>query len=161
MAKGFNIGQSLIDDSGTKTVKKFLSSRKIILPIDVVTETVKSKTKKIINIKKVDEIGDNDRILDIGPETILLFSRYIAKAQTIVWNGPLGMFEDKRFKKGTVVIARAIASRAGGRAFGMAGGGETVEALNLSGMKNYMDWVSTGGGAMLSFLSGDKMPGLN
>jgi phosphoglycerate kinase len=160
LAKGFNVGRSLIDKDGLKTIKKFLSSRKIILPIDVVVENIKSGKKKIF-IKKIKEIDDNDCIFDIGPETILLFSKYIKKAQTIVWNGPLGMFENDKFKKGTVVVAREIAARAGGRAFGMAGGGETVEALNLSGMKNYMDWVSTGGGAMLSFLSGDKMPGLD
>lgn len=160
LARGFNIGRSLIDKDGLTIINKFLSSKKIILPIDVVVENIKSNKKKIL-IKKIKEVDDNDCILDIGPETILLFSKYIKKAQTIVWNGPLGMFENDKFKKGTVIIAREIAARARGQAFGMAGGGETVEALNLSGMKNYMDWISTGGGAMLSFLSGDKMPGLD
>jgi phosphoglycerate kinase len=165
LAQGLNVGRSLIDRDGLKTIKKYLSSKKIILPIDAIVKTsfdVKTKSKKDrISIKKITEIESNDCILDIGPATILLFSKYIKKAQTIVWNGPLGMFEDDNFKKGTVIIAREIASRSGGRAFGVAGGGETVEALNLSGMEKYMDWVSTGGGAMLSYLSGDKMPGLD
>ncbi len=160
LAKGYNVGRSLIDKDGLKAINKYLLSKKIILPIDVIVENIKSGKKKIL-IKKIKEVDDNDCIFDIGPETILLFSKYINKAKTIVWNGPLGMFEDDKFKKGTVVIAREIAARAGGKAFGVAGGGETVESLNLSGMENYMDWVSTGGGAMLSFLAGDKMPGLD
>ncbi|MDD3711074.1 MAG: phosphoglycerate kinase [Patescibacteria group bacterium] len=161
LAQGFNIGKSLVDKDGIKLVKRFLNSKKIILPVDVVVRDESSLAKPIISIKKIAEISDNDRILDIGPETILLFSQYIKKAQTIVWNGPLGMFEDEKFKKGTVIIAREIASRASGRAFGVCGGGETVEALNSSGMSQYMDFVSTGGGAMLSYLAGEKMPGIN
>lgn len=161
LSRGYNIGKSLIDNNGQKLVKEFLKSKKIILPIDVVLENKLNSKKSIIKIKKISEIENDDIILDIGPKTILLFSKYIKKAQTIVWNGPMGMFENNSFKKGTVIIARGIASRAGGRAFGVAGGGETVEALNLSGMKKYMDWVSTGGGAMLSYLAGEKMPGLD
>ena len=103
----------------------------------------------------------NDFIYDIGPETITLFSKYIKKAKTVVWNGPMGKFEDNNFKKGTIMIASQIATHARGSAFGIVGGGETVEALNLSGMSSYMDWVSTGGGAMLDYLSGEKMPGIN
>jgi phosphoglycerate kinase len=161
LSQGFNIGKSLIDKNVKKINSKFLKSKKIILPIDVVVKTEISKKKTEIKIKEISDVSDDDYILDIGPETILLFSEYIKKAQTIVWNGPLGMFEEGSFKKGTVVVARAIAARSSGRAFGVAGGGETVEALNLSGMSQYMDWISTGGGAMLSYLAGEKMPGIN
>jgi len=159
LAKGFNIGKSLIDSSGDKIIKEFLNSKKIILPIDVKVLSGGVKNKKISN-KIISEISDNDIILDIGVKTIDLFSQYISKAQTIVWNGPMGKFEDVDFKKGTIAIAGDIAIRSRGRAFGVAGGGETVEALNLSKKKKYMDWVSTGGGAMLSYLSGGEMPGI-
>lgn len=160
LAQGFNIGKSLVDKNIKSLDNKFLKSKKIILPVDVIVKTEISKKKIEIKIKKISDVTANDYILDIGPETILLFSGYIKKAQTIVWNGPLGMFEEHSFKKGTIAIARAIAARSSGRAFGVAGGGETVEALNLSGMSQYMDWVSTGGGAMLSYLAGEKMPGI-
>jgi phosphoglycerate kinase len=73
----------------------------------------------------------------------------------------MGMFEDKDFKKGTVMIANQVATRSKGKAYGLVGGGETVQALKMSEMESYVDWVSTGGGAMLDYLSGEKMPGLN
>lgn len=161
LAQGFNIGKSLYDKKGQNLVSSFLKSKKIILPIDVVVKTELSKNKSIIKVKKIPEISNNDYILDIGPETILLFSKYIKTAQTIIWNGPLGFFENNNFKKGTILIAREIAARSSGKAFGVAGGGETVEALNLSGMGYYMDWISTGGGAMLAYLAGEEMPGIN
>ena len=82
------------------------------------------------------------------------------KANTIIWNGPLGYFENQHFKHGTLAIARVIAARSTGQAFGVAGGGETIEALKLTKMENYLDWISTGGGAMLAFLGGEKLPGL-
>ncbi|MCK9439094.1 MAG: phosphoglycerate kinase [Patescibacteria group bacterium] len=160
-AKGFNIGKSLFDDGSDKIVKTYLNSKKIILPIDVVVGFKDSTGRMIKKIKSVSEVSDNDFIYDIGPETISLFSKYIKKARTVVWNGPMGKFEDSNFKKGTVMIASQIATHARGSAFGVVGGGETVEALNLSGMSSYMDWVSTGGGAMLDYLSGEKMPGIN
>ncbi len=159
LAKGFEIGNSLVDNSGDKIVKEFLNSRKIILPIDVKVLSKDSKNEKISN-KYLSEISSKDTILDIGTKTIKLFSEFIDKAQTIVWNGPMGKFEEVDFKKGTIAIAREIAIRSKGRAFGVAGGGETVEALNLSKKRKYMDWVSTGGGAMLSYLAGEEMPGI-
>ncbi|HNV12984.1 MAG TPA: phosphoglycerate kinase [bacterium] len=159
-AQGFNIGQSLFDESSDKIVKTYLKSNKIILPIDVVVGSKNGKSKMIKQVKKLKEVADGDFIYDIGPETIGLFSRYIKKAKTIVWNGPMGKFEDSSFKKGTVMVASQIATHSRGSAFGVVGGGETVEALNLSGMASYVDWVSTGGGAMLDYLSGEEMPGI-
>lgn len=162
LSNGYNVGQSLVDKKGMNLVKKYKDSKKIILPVDFVVKKNNNKVgRERVSLKNIGQIENDDIILDIGPESILLFSKYIKKAQTICWNGPMGMFEEPDFKKGTVVIAFEIASRASGRAFGVAGGGETIEALNLSGMSEYMDWVSTGGGAMLSYLSGEKMPGLD
>jgi len=160
LAQGLNVGKSLATEKEAEVAKKYLKMNKIILPIDAVVKTEINSKKSIISVKKITEINDNDSILDIGPKTIALFSGFIKKAKTVVWNGPMGMFEDDNFKKGTIAIAKAIAKQAGGDAFCMTGGGETVEALNLSGMAKKMDWVSTGGGAMLSYLSGEEMPGL-
>lgn len=151
-SKNYEVGESLIDTESIKIAKK-LTSPKIILPIDVVA----GENEKI-KVKKIDEIKKNEKIFDIGPETIKLYSNYIQKARTVIWNGPMGMFEIARFKTGTKEIARSVALNS--KAFGVVGGGETVEALKLTGMSQYVDWVSTGGGAMLSYLGKEKMPGL-
>lgn len=160
-AKGLSIGKSLFDQGADQIVKDYLNSKKIILPVDVVVGSYNSKKKIVRKVKKINEITENEFIYDIGPETISLFSKYIKKSKTVVWNGPMGKFEDGDFKKGTIMIATQVATHARGSSFGVVGGGETVEALNLSKMSSYVDWVSTGGGAMLSYLSGDKMPGID
>ena len=95
----------------------------------------------------------------VKPQTIESIEE-IKKAKTIIWNGPMGRFEDSRYKHGTLAIARLVAARSTGRAFGLVGGGETVEALKMTKMIDYVDWVSTGGGATLTYLGGGKMPGL-
>jgi 3-phosphoglycerate kinase len=158
--KGIEIGKSLYSQDGLAMIKKILKgrqkNRKIILPKDV---TVKLKNGKI-KAKKIGELLKSDTIFDIGPETISYYAEYIKKAQTIIWNGPMGKFEERDFRSGTMAVARLIASRSSGRAYGLAGGGETVAALRLSGMMEYMDWISTAGGAMLSYLGGERMPGL-
>lgn len=157
VAHNLEIGKSLIDKKSIKIAKK-LKNRSIILPVDVIVSDLLMKKAKV---KNINNINKNDIILDIGPKTIKLYSNYIKKAKTIIWNGPMGMFENKHFKHGTLSIARVIASRSTGTAFGVAGGGETIKALKMVKMIDYMDWVSTGGGAMLAYLSGERMPGLN
>lgn len=158
--KKLEIGKSLCDADSLPVIKKLMvgkaKDKKIILPIDVV---VKSKNGKIFS-KLTNAVLKTDNILDIGPETISLFAKYIKEANTIIWNGPMGKFEDPHFKNGTISLAMTIAARSKGRAYGVTGGGETVEALKMSGMMEYVDWVSTAGGAMLSYLGGAKMPGL-
>jgi phosphoglycerate kinase len=154
------VGKSLVDADSETYIKKFFKGKKlaekIILPIDVVV-CGRDKQPKI---KKITEVLKSDSIFDIGPETISLFSSYIKTAQTIVWNGPLGKFEENSYKHGTLVIATSVAARSTGKAFGLVGGGETVEALKQTKMESYVDFVSTAGGAMLAYLGGDKMPGL-
>ncbi len=158
--QGLEIGKSIYDAEADKTVASFIRYKKImpkiILPIDVV---VKSRDGKSCQ-KLLKDVKKTDYIFDIGPESIELFSSYIKKAQTIVWNGPLGKFEESPYKHGTVSVGVAIAARSTGKAFGLIGGGETVEALKMTKMESYVDWVSTAGGAMLSYLGGEKMPGL-
>ena len=154
------IGKSLFDADSLAEVKKFYQGKKlaskIILPLDVVVKTRKGTAA----VRYLNEVKSGESILVIGPETIALYSKYIKAAHTLVWNGPMGKFEEASFKHGTLAIALLVASRASGKAFGLVGGGETVEALRLTKMEQYVDWVSTAGGAMLTYLSGGKMPGL-
>lgn len=157
----FEIGKSLFDADSLIYVKKFFKgkkiSSKIILPLDVVVKTKAG----VALVRKPKEIKKDDSVLDIGPDTIALYAKYIKTAQTLVWNGPMGKFEEASYKQGTLSIARLVASRAGGKAYGLVGGGETVAALNQTKMAEHVDWVSTAGGAMLTYLGGGKMPGLN
>jgi len=146
-------------DSRNKKIAKKLLSKKIILPIDFVTSSSKSGKGKT-KITAADEISNNSLQLDIGPETIRFYAQHIKQAKTIIWNGPMGMFENDKFKNGTLAIARVVASVSQGKSFCVAGGGETVTALKKTKMLDNVDWVSTGGGAMLSYLAGEKMPGL-
>ncbi len=156
-ARGFEVGRSLVDKKSILLAGK-LDCKKIILPIDAIVGNNKAQQK--VAKKELIKISKNDSIFDIGPATIKLYAKYIKQGKTIVWNGPIGMFENEKFKHGTMALARLIAARSTGRAFGVVGGGETVEALKLTKMFDYVDWVSTGGGAMLSYLGGEKMPGL-
>lgn len=154
------IGKSLFDADSLIYVKKFFKAKKIvdkiILPLDLVVYTKSG----LALVRKPQEVKKDEIILDIGPETISLYARYIKTAKTLVWNGPMGKFEEASFKQGTLSVARLVASQASGKAYGLVGGGETVAALNLTKMTEYVDWVSTAGGAMLTYLGGGKMPGL-
>jgi len=156
-ARKFEVGKSLIDGKSINLAKK-LKNKKIILPTDVIVS--KTKTGKNIKIKKISEIQKSDIILDIGPETIKKYAAILKTAKTIIWNGPMGYFEENKFKYGTVSLGQIIASRSDEKAFTVVGGGETLSALKLTKMEDYINWVSTGGGAMLAYLGGKKMPGL-
>jgi phosphoglycerate kinase len=158
--QSINIGKSLYDKDSEKDIKKFYKRgklrSKIILPLDVIVKTKKGEAV----LKKPENVINSDTICDIGPETIFLYASYIRKAKSLIWNGPLGKFEEKNYKHGTINIASAIAARSKGPAYGVVGGGETIEALKMTKMAEYVDWISTAGGAMLTFLGGGKMPGL-
>lgn len=158
-ALGYEVGASLVDDASLVFAKKFIKrgrlDQKIILPCDVVVVSA----GRII-AKSVDNLSKKDRIVDIGPKTIEMFAPIIKQAATIVWNGPMGCFEEKSSAFGTMAIGRIIAARSRGVAWGVVGGGETVEAIELTKMSQYIDWISTAGGAMLAYLGGEKMPGL-
>jgi|AntRauTorcE11897_2_1112592.scaffolds.fasta_scaffold24623_1 phosphoglycerate kinase len=160
MAKGSEVGKSLIDKDSLSWSKKFIKQKKvkdkIILPSDFLVENL----KKEVLVKKLKDVNETDKIYDIGPDTISEFTREIKKAQTLVWNGPLGMFEKKNFKQGTMSIARSLALQSKKEAICIVGGGETVEALSALNYREYINWISTGGGAMLSFLANEDMPGL-
>lgn len=160
--QGYKIGKTITEDIDPKIAKNILNNKKIIMPKDVVVSKMNDmKNIRTVRLADTKELCKKDEsILDMGPETVLEFSKYIKKAQTIVWNGPLGIFENPAFAHATMSLAQFIAARGKGKAFAAVGGGETIAALNATKMEKYVDWVSTGGGAMLSFLAGEKMPGL-
>ena len=113
------------------------------------------KNKKII--LPIDFVVDRQKFLDIGPLTVNLFKKKLSGAKTIFWNGPLGFFEDKRFMRGSFGIAKILAAS---RAFTVVGGGETTRLINSLNLAKKINFVSTGGGAMLHYLSGKKLPGI-
>ncbi|OFW87408.1 phosphoglycerate kinase [Candidatus Uhrbacteria bacterium RIFCSPLOWO2_01_FULL_47_24] len=161
-AQGYQIGASVVDPKGVKIAKTLLKNKKIILPRDVVVGTKDGKVAKVAEVTNESKAlcFKPYAILDIGPKTILRFSHFIKTAQTLVWNGPMGLYEVKRFSHGTVALGRLFAARSKGIAFGVAGGGETIDALKKTGMAQYVDFISTGGGAMLEYLGGEELPGI-
>lgn len=159
-AQGIETGHSLTDKDSVLIAKELLQkkkSQKIILPRDfLVAEKISPNTPtKIVDSNK---IGKNDIALDIGPKTIKIFNHLLTKANTIVWNGPLGYFEYSKFATGTKEIGRFLGKI---EAIKISGGGETAEALNKFHLNHNFTHVSTGGGASLEFLSGKKMPALD
>ena len=159
-SKGYSVGKSLIDKDFKKEALKLGKNKKIIFPVDVVVGDIKGKKYRVVNLDKKNNIKNTEAIFDIGPATVRLYAKYIKSAQTLVWNGAMGYFEQKPYDVGTLAIARLVASRSKGKAFGVIGGGETIQTMEMVGMIDDMDFVSTGGGAMLEFLSGKKLPGL-
>lgn len=154
-ARGLETGKSLIDEESLRFARAFRADN-MLLPLDAVVSDADGKPR----VRSVNKIETGDVILDVGPKTIRFYASFIKRAATLIWNGPMGKFEDKHYKHGTLAIARLVASRSTGKAFGVVGGGETVEALKMTKMMDDVDFVSTGGGATLSYLGGEKMPGL-
>jgi len=134
--------------------KKIMAQTHIPLPIDVVVAS-EFKEDATPTIKSVDAVNADDMILDIGPQSAKALTDAIAKANTILWNGPVGVFEFANFAKGTEAVAKAIAANNG---FSIAGGGETITAIEKYGIENDISYISTGGGAFLEFVQGDVLP---
>jgi len=153
LAAGKPIGKSLAEPELVGEAKKIMATGKVPLPTDVVVG--KSLDDPNPRTKFVSEVGAGEMILDIGPNTAQAYADEIAKAGTIVWNGPVGVFEKDQFAKGTETMARAVADAKG---FSIAGGGDTVAAINKFGIAEEIDYISTAGGAFLEFLEGKKLP---
>lgn len=158
-AAGYNVGKSLYEEGLVEKAKKIMAVAKesggeIPLPVDVVCAKEFSAHADA-SIKGIENIEDDDMILDVGPETIARFTDILGQAQTIVWNGPLGVFEFDRFSAGTRALAESIAIS---DAFSIAGGGDTLSAITKFGVSNKISYISTGGGAFLEFLGGKKLP---
>ncbi len=158
-AQGFGVGKSLFEPDLVDTAKKIMADARargadIPLPTDVVVAP-EFKADAPATVKPVDAVGADDMILDIGPDTAARYAQLIAKAGTVVWNGPVGVFEFDAFGKGTETLARAIADS---DAFSIAGGGDTLAAVDKYGIADAVSYISTGGGAFLEFLEGKTLP---
>lgn len=153
-ARGYEIGASMYDAKEMRLAKS-LRSNKIVIPSDVVV--MQGTKMRVTSIKKVSK---NEKIVDIGPGTIKQYEAIIKKSKAMVWNGPLGVIENRNARKGTEKIITAMVSATKKGGFSVSGGGETVEALEMFNKKKGISWVSTGGGASLLFLSGTLLPGL-
>lgn len=162
-ARGYGVGKSLVDTEYKEQALAYCKKRKVILPTDVVVGTADGNNFRVVKIeKKPHEIcRKNEGIYDIGPQTIELFSRYIQKAKTLVWNGAMGVFEVEPFSVGTLAVAGMVAEQSKKKiCFGVIGGGETLQSMEIVGGLKDIDLVSTGGGAMLEFLAGKRLPGI-
>ncbi len=159
LAAGHGVGKSLVEADLVDTAKKIMADAKargaeVPVPTDVVVATEFAATAKA-TVKPVDQVADDEMILDIGPDTAARYAALIAKAGTVVWNGPVGVFEFDAFGKGTETLARAIAASS---AFSIAGGGDTLAAVDKYGIEDGVSYISTGGGAFLEFLEGKELP---
>ncbi len=159
LAAGHKVGKSLVEADLLDTATKIMADAKargadVPVPTDVVVATEFAATAKA-TVKPVDQVSDDEMILDIGPDTAKRYAELIAKAGTVVWNGPVGVFEFDAFGKGTETLARAIASS---KAFSIAGGGDTLAAVDKYGIEDGVSYISTGGGAFLEFLEGKELP---
>ena len=158
-AMGHDVGKSLVEADLIDTARKIMADAKargadIPVPVDVVVAP-EFKSDAPATVKRVDAVGADDMILDIGPETAAQYAQLIASAGTVVWNGPVGVFEFDAFGKGTETLARAIAAS---DAFSIAGGGDTLAAVDKYGIADDVGYISTGGGAFLEFLEGKELP---
>lgn len=159
LAAGHSIGKSLAEPSLVGEARYIIEAARargseVLIPQDVACATEFSETAKAV-FKNIEEIGADDLIMDVGPKTSEKIARLVEKAGSIVWNGPIGVYEFDQFSAGTLALAKAIA---GSKAFTLAGGGETLAALAKYHLTDKMSYVSTGGGAFLEFLEGKKLP---
>jgi phosphoglycerate kinase len=158
-ALGFNVGKSLYEPNMLDICRRLLEQSKkrgivIPMPTDVVVATEFS-AKAEADVKEVHKVSENDMILDIGPDSAEAMAALVAKAGTILWNGPVGVFEFEQFGEGTRTLAAAIARS---KAFSLAGGGDTLAAIEKYGIEDSISYISTGGGAFLEFVEGKKLP---
>ena len=153
LAAGKPIGKSLAEKDLVGEAKKIMAATRVPLPTDVVVAA--SLEAKAGKVKRAEDVAADEMILDIGPASAHALAASLGAAGTIVWNGPVGVFENEAFAKGTEALARAIAQS---KAFTIAGGGDTVAAINKFGIAGDIDYISTAGGAFLEFLEGKTLP---
>lgn len=153
-AQGNNVGKSLYEADLIPEAKRLLETCDIPVPTDVRVATEFSETATA-TLKPANQIKDDEQILDLGDESAERLAEILKNAKTILWNGPVGVFEFPNFRKGTEIVARAIAES---EAFSIAGGGDTLAAIDLFGIADQISYISTGGGAFLEFVEGKKLP---
>jgi phosphoglycerate kinase len=165
LAQGKNVGKSLVEADLAGTARDIMAKakaakREIVLPVDAVVAQ-KFEARAPSRVVDVDKVGGADMILDIGPRSVEQVASVLARSRTLVWNGPFGAFEMEPFDNGTVEVAEAAAElSAAGKLVSVAGGGDTVAALNLAGVTDRLTYVSTAGGAFLEWLEGKALPGV-
>jgi len=165
MAQGRKVGKSLVEKDLAATASKIMhdaiaAKREIVLPVDAVVAE-KLEANVATRVVDIDKVGDNDMILDIGPRSVAYAISVLARSKTLVWNGPFGAFETQPFDTGTIEVAEAAAElTAAGKLTTVAGGGDTVAALNVAGVVDRFTYVSTAGGAFLEWLEGKALPGV-
>jgi phosphoglycerate kinase len=157
-AQGFEMADSLVEEDAVETAKSLLDKAggKLVLPVDVVMADAFA-ADAADQVMDVGDVPTGWRVLDIGPRTVEAFSKIIADAGTVVWNGPMGVFEFEKFAKGTFAIAQAVSES---NATSIIGGGDSISAIKKSGLDDKITHISTGGGASLEMLEGKILPGL-
>jgi len=176
LALGRKVGKSLVEPDRVGVAQAALEKAKarkvqLLLAMDNIVATpvetgqLNKKGRPIVEwrnprVNDSPDIPDAEEGMDIGPKTVRTFIEIIPRAKTILWNGPMGVFEDKRFAEGTFAVARAVADATQKGAQSIVGGGDSVKALNLTGRTGQVTFVSTGGGASLEFLEGKVLPGV-
>ncbi|EOX9007101.1 TPA: phosphoglycerate kinase [Pseudomonas aeruginosa] len=153
-AAGHKVGKSLYEADLVETAKAIADKVKVPLPVDVVVAKEFAESA-VATVKAIAEVADDDMILDIGPQTAAQFAELLKTSKTILWNGPVGVFEFDQFGEGTRTLANAIADSA---AFSIAGGGDTLAAIDKYGIAERISYISTGGGAFLEFVEGKVLP---
>ena len=153
-AAGYNVGKSLFEDGLLDQARALMAKTNIPLPEDVVVGKEFSADAAAV-VKPIDEVLDDDMIFDIGPKAAAQLAGIIEQAKTIIWNGPVGVFEFDQFGNGTKVVSEAIAASEG---FSIAGGGDTLAAVDKYGIEEHISYISTGGGAFLEFVEGKELP---
>jgi len=157
-AQGYEVGESLVEEESLPLAREIMTKagKRLVLPHDVVVADAFDAQAQAKTVD-VDEVPPGWRILDIGPKTVEHFGERLASAKTVIWNGPMGVFEFPRFAQGTVIIAQKLAQI---EALTIIGGGDTVAAVRQAGLADKMSHISTGGGASLEFLEGKTLPGV-
>jgi phosphoglycerate kinase len=163
-ALGYSIGNSICENEKLELAKNLMESAKakgvnLLLPIDFVVADRFDNNANTTTVAK-DSIPDGWMGLDIGPLSVELFEKEIMGAKTILWNGPMGVFEMEKFQAGTAAIAKACAASTKNGAYSLIGGGDSVAAINKFHLANQVSYVSTGGGALLELMEGKELPGI-
>jgi phosphoglycerate kinase len=163
-AKGGKIGNSLCEEDKLDIARAVMEKAKakgvnLIFPVDGVNAD-KFDAEANTYLSAIDDVKDGWMGLDIGPKSIALFEKVIMESKTILWNGPMGVFEMEKFAAGTTAIAKAVAKATALGAYSLIGGGDSVAAINKNNLGDQVSYVSTGGGAMLEYMEGKKLPGI-
>ncbi|MCC7523160.1 phosphoglycerate kinase [Candidatus Uhrbacteria bacterium] len=161
VGQGKSVGVSYLERESIKEAKRLSKNKEILLPSDVMV-TDRLSVSPVVRRVDIGKIEKKDMIVDIGPKTMAEWAKLIDTAKTILWNGPVGLSECKPCGNGSRFIARVVAARSNGKAFGVAGGGDTLPIIEQTRTGKWLDFVSTGGGAMLEFIAlKGKLPGIN